>query len=119
MGVFRPILEPIVGFVEVDYNGEHVYKRGDDGRLFHADMSPVIPYTAKEEREHAYETLALIPFDGKTMTVDEAATMFWHYYPDNSQAEIAEELKNKISEAKDRIREMYPDDNTEEVPEEE
>lgn len=119
MYVFRPILEPIIGFVEIEYNGEHVYKRASDDRLFHYDMTPVIPYSAKEERELAYEKLPLISFDGKTMTVDEAAVMFWHYYPDNSQQALAEELKMKISEAKDRIREMYPDKNDEAEPEEE
>lgn len=121
MTVFRPILLPLAGFTEVDNAGEHVYKRASDGRLFHADMTPLVPYTAKEEREIAYETLPLISFDGKTMTVDEAATMFWHYYPDSSRESIVEELKEKISEAKDHIRELYPDESTpvEEMPTEE
>ena len=111
MAVFRPILLPLAGFTEVDNVGEHVYKRASDGRLFHADMTPVVPYSAKEERELAYETLSLISFDGQMMTVDEAATMFWHYYPDSSREDVVEELRTKISAAKDHIRELYPDEN--------
>lgn len=112
--MFRPMLNPKVGFTEIEYDGRRVYKRASDDRLFYPDMTPVIPYTAKEARELAYETLKLIEFDGQLLSVDEAGVQFWHYYPDTSQSETAEELRSKISEAKDRIREMYPDPEVEE-----
>lgn len=109
---FRPNLEPKDGYVEVLLDADsmlHGYCRVEDGRLFYANMEPVDSYTPAEERECAYETLPIIPFDGKMLTVDEAGTMFWHYYPDNSQQDVADELRNLISEAKDKIREIYPD----------
>lgn len=113
MAIKHASLPPVAGYNEIEYGKDHVYQRFSDGRLFYSDLSPVVPYTASENREHAYETLKIIEFRANLLTVDEAGELFWHYYPDASKADVANELMQKISDAKNQIREMYPDENTE------
>lgn len=112
MSNFRPTLPPKEGFVEVEHEGARVYKRISDGRLFHASMTPVEQYSAKELREQMYETYKCIDYDGEQITVDEAEKLFWQYFPEN-KVDVCDELRRLIFEAKQMIREMCPDENEE------
>lgn len=64
--------------------------------------------TPAEKREEAYNTEKLIEWDGKTLTVTEAATL-WQYYAAEG-SETADELTALIAAAKQTIREKYPDE---------
>jgi len=113
MAISNITLPVIPGYVEDEYEGSRVYKRLSDDRLFNPDLTPIVPYTPAELRELAYETHKCVEFEGQMLTVDEAEKKFWQYYPDNSKSSIAEELRTLISDAKDDIRQEYPDENEE------
>ena len=73
---------------------------------------PVIPaLSPAEQREAAYNTEAIIEWDGEMITVTQAAQL-WQYYAAEGN-EKAGELTALIAESKQTIREKYPD---EEVP---
>ena len=63
--------------------------------------------TPAEQREEAYNTEAIIPWDGQYITVT-AAAQLWQYYSAEGNAK-AEELQTLIAQAKATIREKYPD----------
>lgn len=71
----------------------------------HPDYVP----TSADKRKNAYETLQLIEYDEKYLTVDEAEKLFWQYFPEEDTR--CEELRELIKTAKSQIREMYPDEN--------
>lgn len=110
MAIVTAFLPAISGYVETEYEHQRVYRRLSDDRLFWPSLEPVVPFTQSELREKAYESMRLIDFGGSMLTVDEAGIMFWRYYPDSTQHELADRLKDLISTAKDTIREMYPDE---------
>ena len=60
-----------------------------------------------EQREAAYNTEAIIEWDGEMITVTQAAQL-WQYYAAEGN-EKAGELTALIAEAKRTIREKYPD----------
>lgn len=62
----------------------------------------------KEQREKAYNTEKVIAWDGSTLTVTEAATL-WQYYAAEG-SDKATELQTLIAAAKAEIRERYPDE---------
>ena len=64
--------------------------------------------TNKQKRELAYETEKLINYDGTMITVDEANHKFWNYAVEGNDAKTAE-LTALVIEAKNLIREKYPD----------
>lgn len=66
-----------------------------------------VPYTPEELRENEYITNKCVTYDGKTMTVDEANTLWIKYQADNNVK--AAELTTLIAAAKATIREKYPD----------
>lgn len=99
----------IPGYRVCTFQTKEVYRRESDGRLFNPDMTPVIPYTPSELRQQAYENDAIISYNDKMMTVDEAEKLFWQYFPEDN--ECCDELKTLIKNAKAQIREMYPDEN--------
>ena len=63
--------------------------------------------TPAELREEAYNTEAIIPWDGEMITVTAAAQLWMYYAAENSAK--ADELSALIVEAKQTIREKYPD----------
>ena len=70
---------------------------------------PVVPVlTPAEQREEAYNTQAVIEWDGEMLTVTQAATK-WQYYAAEGSAK-ADELQVLIATAKQTIREQYPDE---------
>lgn len=72
------------------------------------EPTPEPELTPAELREQAYNTEAIIEWDGKYITVTEAATL-WQYYAAEG-SEKATELTALIAAAKATIREQYPDE---------
>ena len=70
------------------------------------ELPAPIELTPSEKREQAYNTEKIIYWDGKDITVTEAATL-WQYYAAEGN-EKAEQLTILISFAKQSIREKYP-----------
>lgn len=64
--------------------------------------------TPAQEREKAYNTLAVIQWDGNMITVTEAAQQ-WSYYAAEGKTDKTDVLTILIAEAKQTIREKYPD----------
>lgn len=64
--------------------------------------------TPAEKREDAYNTMEIIEYRDKKITVTAAATL-WEYYSAEGATEEAGELTELIAAAKAKIREMYPD----------
>jgi hypothetical protein len=60
-----------------------------------------------QQREAAYNTAKIIPWEGGNITVTEAAQL-WQYYAAEGNPK-AEELTALIAKAKTEIRERYPD----------
>ena len=69
---------------------------------------PEITSPAKQ-REEAYNTQAIIPWDGEMLTVTQASQK-WQYYAAEGNTEKTDELTALIAEAKAKIREQYPDE---------
>lgn len=65
--------------------------------------------TPAEMREEAYNTQAIIDFDGSMLTVTEAAKQ-WQYYAAEGNTAKTDELTSLIAAAKGSIREQYPDE---------
>ena len=86
-----------------DENGEPIGTR--------IEHYPVPAYpddrTPAQRREAAYETMAIVPWDGTRITVD-AANAVWAQYAAEGSATAAE-ISALIADAKEQIREMYPD----------
>lgn len=68
-----------------------------------------IPLPAHQLREAAYNTQAVIPWDGEMLTVTQTAQK-WQYYAAEGNTEKTEELISLIANAKQSIREQYPDE---------
>lgn len=69
--------------------------------------------TPREKREQAYETERIIEYGDELITVDEANKL-WYQYAAEGRSEVTDELTQKIADAKNEIRRMYPDENIEE-----
>ena len=65
--------------------------------------------TPAQLREEAYNTQAVIPWDGEMLTVTEASQK-WQYYAAEGNTAKTDELTALIAEAKASIREQYPDE---------
>jgi hypothetical protein len=63
--------------------------------------------TPAEQREAAYNTAKIIPWDGDNITVTEAAQL-WQYYAAEGNMK-AYDLQSLIAKAKSEIRTQYPD----------
>ena len=72
---------------------------------------PETPTPAKL-REEAYNTQAIISWDGEMLTVTEASQK-WQYYAAEGDTVKTDELTELIAEAKAKIREQYSDENKE------
>lgn len=64
------------------------------------------PLTPAEQREAAYNTSRIIPWEGGNITVTEAAQL-WQYYAAEGNKK-AEDLQRSIAYAKADIRDQYP-----------
>ena len=67
------------------------------------------PLTPAQLREEAYNTQAIISWNGEMLTVTQAAQQ-WAYYAAEGDTAKTDELTALISEAKADIREQYPDE---------
>lgn len=65
--------------------------------------------TPAQLREEAYNTQAVIAWDGEMLTVTESSQK-WQYYAAEGNAEKTEKLTPLIASAKQAIREQYPDE---------
>lgn len=81
-----------------------IYDQTSDSLVYRYPTSP-------EKREHAYETEAIISWQGSQLTVD-AANKLWSAYTAEGNVEVAQELTALISDAKQQIRHDYPDENS-------
>lgn len=70
--------------------------------------------TPQQQRENAYNTLAIIAWDGGVITVT-AAAQLWQYYAAEGDTETIAELTALIAAAKAQIREQFPDNAESEV----
>lgn len=66
------------------------------------------PLTPAQQREAAYNTAKIIPWEGGTITVT-AAAQLWQYYAAEGNTK-AEQLQDLIAAAKAEIRAQYPDE---------
>lgn len=73
---------------------------------YYLEKAKANAYSDKVSRENAYNTEPIVEFDGDTLTVTRAATL-WQYYASENNPK-ADELTAKISAAKEKIREKYP-----------
>lgn len=64
----------------------------------------------KEKREEAYETRKCISWEGENLTVDEAVKLWYEY---TAEGRDMNALTIAIEEAKNKIREEFPDENSE------
>ncbi len=69
--------------------------------------------TPTQQREEAYNTLAIVAWDDEMLTVTQAAQL-WQYYAAEGSV-VADELRAAIAEAKAGIRAIYPDEATSSV----
>ena len=73
-----------------------------------ADRAAAPTLSPAEQREEAYNTSRIIPWDGGSITVTEAAQL-WQYYAAEGNPK-AEQLQALIAAAKAEIRAQYPDE---------
>ncbi len=109
-GEENPVLTDFNGVYLYRYiNGEVVAKTPEE--IAAETPQPYAP-TPAELREHAYETLPVVPWpDAETLiTVDEAVKICTSYYFEgDSKADKVAALQGLIHDAKEQIREQYPD----------
>lgn len=104
------------GDVEVEksvYEAAPLPCRCVDGEFVAVAEHPVLEYKSTEVlaavlRERAYNTEAIIPWDGEMLTVTQAAQL-WQYYAAEGSDKAAE-LQTMIAAAKQTIRGSYPDE---------
>ena len=77
------------------------------------DPEPTPELTPAQRRENAYNTEAVIEWDGDVITVT-AAAQLWQYYAAEGSLK-ADALTALIAAAKEQIREKYPDVEMEEA----
>ena len=84
-----------------------------DGEAWHIEAlpgpEPVVPPTPAQLREEAYNTQAIISFGGEMLTVTQASQK-WQYYAAEGNTAKTDALTALIAEAKETIREQYPDE---------
>lgn len=95
---------PVMGMVYRDATPEEV----DDLERQQVGLS-VDASTPVEYREIAYNTLPCVEWGGDMMTVTQAANQ-WAYYAAEGRTDKTDALTSLIAEAKQSIREQYPDE---------
>lgn len=68
--------------------------------------------TPAQQREDAYNTEAVIEWDGEMLTITQAATKWQYYAAEGSDKAV--ELQTLIATAKQTIREKHPDEGVSE-----
>lgn len=111
MAITHPKLPPQKGYVEVEVAGKRTYRNVETNMLIEDEIAASIPSTPAQQREVAYNSQALIEWDGEMLTVTQAATM-WQYYAAEG-SEKANELQTLIATAKQNIREQFPEKEVE------
>lgn len=103
-GIPLPATFPRLGTIETEeINGVVTVAAMTEGTL------PEVPtLTPAEQRESAYNTAQIIPWEGGTITVTKAAQL-WQYYAAEGNPK-AEQLQALIAAAKADIRSQYPDE---------
>ena len=86
-------------------NGQYIELTPEEIAALEASLP--YPPTPSEQRESAYNTQPCVEWDSELLTVTEAAQK-WAYYAAEGSAK-ADELRTLIAEAKQSIREQYPD----------
>lgn len=71
-------------------------------------VDPVV-LTAAEQREEAYNTQAVIEWEGEMLTVTEASQI-WQYYAAEGDMEQAAAITARIAQVKKEIRSQWPDE---------
>ncbi len=111
----------VINIVEasLEYANQHFMSWRD------AELNPYLQIGDKFEvspankRKEAYHTMrykavdneVLISWNNLALTVDEANELYWEYAPENNPK--ADEISELISNAKEYIRSLYPDIETE------
>ena len=90
------------GYVEVEVDGKRTYRNIKTMQLIDDEI-----LTPSKQRENAYNNDKIIPWESEMITVTEAS-LKWQYYSAEG-SEKAQQLTNLIIEAKNKIREKYPD----------
>lgn len=90
------------GYVEVEIDGIRTYRNIETMQLIDDEM--IIPSI---QRENAYNNDKIIEWENEMITITEAS-LKWQYYSAEG-SEKAQQLTNLIVEAKNKIREQYPD----------
>ena len=118
----NPKNQPFPGCIELnekqaavffEYNGFVIVQDGvvtpnvEAWEAWKASLPEPVPVTPTEQREEAYNTEKIIEWEGKLLTVTEAAQL-WQYYAAEGN-DKATTLTGLIAEAKAAIREKYPD----------
>lgn len=103
--ITKPMLPPKKGYVEVEVNGVRTYRNVTTGILIDHEATISTP---AEKREEAYNSEAIIEWNGEMLTVTQAATL-WQYYAAEGSDKAAE-LTALIATAKQTIRDKYPDE---------
>lgn len=82
-----------------------------DGATIGAEYNPPVEPgpTPAQLREDAYNTQAVIAWDGDMLTVTQAAQL-WQYYAAEGNTDKNDALTALIAAAKQSIREHYPDE---------
>ena len=81
---------------------------GTEWEIQELPITPVVPKTPSQLREEAYNTEQVVLWDSSNLTVTEAS-MKWQYYAAEG-SEKAAQLQILIAEAKEAIRNRYPDE---------
>lgn len=89
-----------------------------DGRIVRVWSEAVMPEPIPvpepipaQKREQAYNTMTIVAWDGKLLTVTQAAQQ-WTYYAAEGDEDKTGTLTALIAQAKREIREQYPDEVT-------
>ena len=99
---------PIIDEADLDDTLDLLEKRG----VRNLSHEPVVEYPA-DLRKKAYHEMEIIEWQGEMMTVDNAVLLFSTYYAeslvDDRYYQLYVDFAKKIHEAKEQIRDMFPD----------
>lgn len=106
-GEENPALHDWDGMIPLyKYEGGQIVRRSAEE--IEADRAAATALPPAQQREAAYNTAQIIPWEGGTITVTEAAQL-WQYYAAEGNPK-AEQLQALIAAAKTEIRAQYPDE---------
>ena len=103
------------GFVLRTDKAEDYLRQTFEGGVLTLTNAPVPEaeeITPAQQREGAYNTEAVIEWDGDLLTITQAATKWQYYAAEGSDKAV--EIQTLIASAKQTIREKYPDEGVSE-----